>query len=290
MADEPRTTNAEPTDTERLQLERARLECEKLRAEIAQTSLAWWKRPANLASAATLAALLTGWLSGYFPAEREKLQKEVADLRAQGVASKQEALLVNSDLARLRAERDDFKTRSRELAEQAEVAQNRLRTEIAALKAEQTTAGQDLSRLRGERDGFVQQIQELSRQAEATQRRIDDAYLRLKLASANAAYALSHLKPIRDFSADVRARLGGSVTRLPADLAEPVRRMLDDDRLAEDIVKITEMDLDRLGKELQTIPASPWAVRLLPHPDGKLYEPDWRRYYDLADGRFHDAR
>ena len=282
MADASRSTNVEPTETERLQVERARLECDKLRAEITQTSLAWWKRPTNLASVATLAALLTGWLSGYFPGEREVLRKQVADLRTQTTAFHQERVAVNTDLARLRADRDD-------LAKQADAVQKRLQTEMAALKAAQTTAAQDLTRLRGERDGFVRENTKLADEAKATQRRIDDTYLRLKLLSAHAVYALSHLQPNRD-SAETRARLGSSVARLPTDLAGPVQRMLDNERLTEDIVKITEKELNGLRKELQTIPASPWAVRLVPDIDGKLYEPDRRRYYDLTDGKFHDKR
>jgi hypothetical protein len=74
---------------------------------------------------------------------------------------------------------------------------------------------------------------------------------RLKLVSASAVYALSHLKPIREASSDLRSRLGGAIGRLPADLSEPVRRLLEDERLAEDMLKATAQDLARLRKELR---------------------------------------
>jgi hypothetical protein len=155
MADDP---HAQP-ESERLQLERARLECEKLRAEIAQTSLAWWKRPANLASMATLAALLTGWVSGYFPSEREKLQSQIRDLQERMSASRQDALLVNSDLDRLRAEREELKAKAAQnlkaLVEKAEATQRRidefyLRLKVASANAptRSRTSGRSASRPR----------------------------------------------------------------------------------------------------------------------------------------------
>lgn len=144
------------TEAEQLKLRREDLECAKLKAEIAREELegeklkqetavlrAWWKRPATLASfAATLASIativtvVTAWLAGYFPGEREKLKQEIAELRQDRDARLQEALLVNSDLERLRADKQD-------LLSQAEA----VRRENHALSDETESLERDLHEL-----------------------------------------------------------------------------------------------------------------------------------------------
>jgi hypothetical protein len=63
------------------------LECQKLRAEIAQISLAWWKKPAYVSIVIpiviALIALLTAWSKGYFSSERATLKKEILDMTIQ---------------------------------------------------------------------------------------------------------------------------------------------------------------------------------------------------------------
>lgn len=137
------------TASERLDLEKRRLECDKLRAEIAEVSLAWWKRPTYIGSVVTLAALLTGWLSGYFPAEREQLQKEIAGLKTARASAVQEALLVNSDLDRLKEERHDLKRQMRDLVLQAETTQGKIDDAYVRLKAASFNALYALSHIRG---------------------------------------------------------------------------------------------------------------------------------------------
>lgn len=84
---------------------KSRLEIRKLEYEILQLRLAWWKRPSYIVPVVTLVGLLTGWLSGYFPGEREQLKQEVSDLRGRKVELVSEALWLTESLDRLQAEK-----------------------------------------------------------------------------------------------------------------------------------------------------------------------------------------
>ena len=71
---------------EELQLEQARLQAQKLRHEIRELTAAPWRRPAWLASTATIAAGIIGlvWalLNGYFETRIRELKLETRDLQA----------------------------------------------------------------------------------------------------------------------------------------------------------------------------------------------------------------
>lgn len=70
-----------------LEVEKRRLECEKLRAEIAETSLSWWKRAGYIGSATpiliALVGLLSAWATGFFDAQRATLKSEIESLKQQ---------------------------------------------------------------------------------------------------------------------------------------------------------------------------------------------------------------
>jgi hypothetical protein len=70
-----------------LDIEKRRLECEKLRAEIAETSLTWWKRAGYIGSATpiliALVGLLSAWATGFFDAQRATLKSEIESLKQQ---------------------------------------------------------------------------------------------------------------------------------------------------------------------------------------------------------------
>ena len=67
--------------------EKKRLECEKLKAEIAQASLAWWKRPGYMGSLVPIvlavAGIFSGWVTGFFDQQRENLENRIAILQSQ---------------------------------------------------------------------------------------------------------------------------------------------------------------------------------------------------------------
>ena len=55
----------------------------------------------------------------------------------------------------------------------------------------------------------------------------------------------------------------------------------------DEIVGITEKDLNALNDTLKGIPASEWATELQANPENKLIAPDGR-YYHLDDRRYYD--
>ena len=87
-----------------LESQKILLESKKLEQEINQLKLAWWKRPSYIASIVTLVALLTGWISGYFPGEKQKLDVEIKNLRSKKIELTTDALLLDANLNRLRRE------------------------------------------------------------------------------------------------------------------------------------------------------------------------------------------
>lgn len=87
-----------------LESQKILLESKKLEQEINQLKLAWWKRPSYIASSVTLVALLTGWISGYFPGEKQKLDAEIKNLRSKKIELTTDALLLDANLNRLRRE------------------------------------------------------------------------------------------------------------------------------------------------------------------------------------------
>ncbi len=70
---------------ELLELEKRRLECDKLRAEIADVSLSWWKRPVYLGSLGPVLIAVVGflsvWSTGFFDAKRAELRSEIDGLQ-----------------------------------------------------------------------------------------------------------------------------------------------------------------------------------------------------------------
>lgn len=72
---------------EQLEIEKRRLECDKLRAEIAEASIAWWKRPGYLGGLAPVLIAVVGffsvWSTGFFDTQRATLKTEVEGLKAQ---------------------------------------------------------------------------------------------------------------------------------------------------------------------------------------------------------------
>ena len=97
-----------------LDIERKRLELEKLRAEIAETSLAWWKRPGYLGGLTPIMLALVGvgtaWTTGFFDTQRQELATEISVLMqekttlAQAVEQTQSAIDLGYLQARLAAE------------------------------------------------------------------------------------------------------------------------------------------------------------------------------------------
>ncbi len=108
------------TDTElvQLDLERKRLELEKLRAEIAEVSLAWWKRPGYLGGLTPIMLAIVGvgtaWTTGYFDTQRQELAMEISSLEdeksvlAQSVTQTQLAIDLGYLQTRLAAEDADY--------------------------------------------------------------------------------------------------------------------------------------------------------------------------------------
>lgn len=68
-----------------LELEKRRVEIDKLRAEIAEVSLAWWKRPGYLGSLGPILIAVVGflsvWATGFFDTQRATLKSEVENLQ-----------------------------------------------------------------------------------------------------------------------------------------------------------------------------------------------------------------
>lgn len=92
-----------------LELDRKHLELEKLRAEIAEVSLAWWKRPGYLAGLTPLALALVGvgtaWVTGFFDTQRQELAKEIDALEQEKIILEQsvEQTQLEIDLGYLQA-------------------------------------------------------------------------------------------------------------------------------------------------------------------------------------------
>jgi len=260
--------SGEGNELKRIDIEKRRLECEKLRAEIADISLSWWQRPTYAGSVLTLAALLTGWVSGYFPSERETLQKEIASLRTEKTNRTEASLLLNSDLARLQDERNDFKQQVARLdAEKANLA-----TEIQRSQRERDSVKQQLSKLDGEKRKLAIEIQQ-------DQDKIDATYIRLKIASVDAQYAISHIA-YGGYSVlpKDRDRFTELLKKLSSSDAELVGRLTKDHEFAIDIANITAKDLKELDKGLSSLGStkrismqliSPMEVRT---PDGRTYK------------------
>ncbi len=101
-----------------LDVERKRLELEKLRAEIAESSLAWWKRPGYLGGLTPIVLAMVGvgtaWITGYFDTHRQELATEILSLEqektslAQSVEQTQMAIDLGYLQARLAAEDADY--------------------------------------------------------------------------------------------------------------------------------------------------------------------------------------
>ncbi|MDX1927645.1 MAG: hypothetical protein SFV81_14080 [Pirellulaceae bacterium] len=83
MSDEK--ASAPLSETQAIELEMKRLQRDKLRAEVRDASLAWWKRPSYIASAApivlAIAGIFTAWFTGFFNREREILKAEIDTLQ-----------------------------------------------------------------------------------------------------------------------------------------------------------------------------------------------------------------
>ena len=78
------------TELAQLALEHKRLELEKLRAEIAEASLAWWKRPGYLGGLTPIMLAFLGvgtaWTTGFFDIKRQELATEISSLEQEKAA------------------------------------------------------------------------------------------------------------------------------------------------------------------------------------------------------------
>ncbi len=257
-------------ELKRLDIEKRRLECEKLRAEIAEISLSWWQRPGYVGSVLTLAALLTGWVSGYFPSERESLKREIDNLRTEKTNRTQEALLLNSDLARLRDERNEFKQ------------------QVASLDGEKQALAGEIKRAENERDEVKRQLgkleadkKTLDAEMRQIQDKVDSAYVRLKISLTDAQYAISHIAPVggaNPFLPRDKDRFADLLKKLSSTDAELVRSLDEAHRFSMDIADITVKDLKTFDKALSALGSakrislqilSPLEVRAA---DGKVIE------------------
>ena len=129
---------------------------------------------------------------------------------------------------------------------------------------------------------------------EEIQRRIDDAYLRLKNASGEATYAIGHIRGLGPPPKDARAMIEAALDKVPSDVAEALVDIFHRYDFTDEIVEITENELNGLNDTLKGIPASEWAIKLRYHPmaasensliapDGRYYHLDDRRYYNLEE-------
>ena len=91
--------------------EKKRLECLMLEAEIGQTSLAWWKRPAYLGGATPVIVAILGfisaWLTGYFDQRKDVLEAEVATLN-------ETKSRLDIEVAQAKSQRDQALTQARQ--------------------------------------------------------------------------------------------------------------------------------------------------------------------------------
>ena len=264
--------SADVDELKRLDIEKHRLECEKLRAEIAEISLSWWQRPGYVGSVLTLAALLTGWVSGYFPSERETLKREIDNLRTEKTNRTQEALLLNSDLARLKDERNEFKQ------------------QVASLDGEKQALAGEIQRAENERDEVKRQLgkleadkKTLEAEMQQIQDKVDSTYVRLKISLMDAQYAISHIAPVdgaNPFLSRDKDRFADLLKKLSSTDAELVRSLDEAHRFSMDIADITVKDLKTLDRALSALGSakrtslqilSPLEVRAA---DGKVIEMD----------------
>ena len=98
-------------ELERLEIEKVRLECDKLRAEIAEASVAWWRRPGYLASLVPILIAVVGflsvWSTGFFDTQRATLKSEVEGLKTQEIALQNRAKELASANAEVQQRIDD---------------------------------------------------------------------------------------------------------------------------------------------------------------------------------------
>jgi hypothetical protein len=104
--------------------ERAKLEIEKLRAELAELKRPFWKQPSYLAvflpvglAAITLVGAI---VTGYFDAERKRLEAERAQLQ--------------SELTALKSTRDTLQVQTVQLRKDGQAIVTQLHTSLAAMK------------------------------------------------------------------------------------------------------------------------------------------------------------
>ena len=90
MGEQPSQPETAASVLDLLEVEKRRLECDKLRAEIAEVSVAWWKRPGYIGGFAPILIAVVGflsvWSTGFFDAQRATLKSEVESLQLQEVS------------------------------------------------------------------------------------------------------------------------------------------------------------------------------------------------------------
>ena len=141
--------------------------------------------------------------------------------------------------------------------------------------------------LQNEINNLVLERDVLNKANEEIQLSIDDAYLRLKLASFDATYAIGHIRGIGPPPKGARAKVEAAFDKMPVDVAETLQGIFRRYEFTDEIVGITEKDLNALNDTLKGIPASEWATKLQANPENILIAPDGR-YYHLDDRRYYD--
>lgn len=141
--------------------------------------------------------------------------------------------------------------------------------------------------------GLEDRRTQLIADSEAMQKQIDTVYLRLKRTAGEASYAIGH---IRGWDGD--GRWTKTINKVAEqdivvdglNLGDTLRQR---EAIVNDIVEITEGELEKIDKTLAEVPASDWSRTLyyepgpaedtVHAPDGRLYRIDSGLYFDDID-------
>ena len=114
----------DPSDNPLSPDERNKLEIEKLQAEVRELQLAFWKKPAYLGVflpvGLAVITLLGAVFSGYFSAERKRLEAEKAQLQ--------------NELNAMQAKRDTLQTQTAQLRKDGQTIVKQLQTSLDTMK------------------------------------------------------------------------------------------------------------------------------------------------------------
>lgn len=177
---------------------------------------------------------------------------------------------------------------------------DQLRVEKESLQRQKDSLNIEVATLLSLKSHYADQAKELQARFAARQEALDRIYLRARFASDEASYALDHLTAMgRGLDRVTLDRLGMDIGVLPAPSAENARRIIDDYKLARDIVPISQQTLAVLRETLKLIPASDWTAELKSMPSGAILanrkimvqqgkrgNTPFERYYDVDEGRF----